>query len=261
MKLYHAAVSTCSQKVRLVLAEKGLEYESALLDLQRGDQFDAAYLALNPNAVVPTLENRGRALIESTLINEYLDDAYPEPALKPLDAAERHRMRLWTRRIDDALHPACGVVTYAIGVRPALLKRPREEVAALLAQIPDPQRRANRQAVIDEGVHAAVFAAACGAHAALFDDVDGHLTRHAWLAGSDYSLADAALTPYVVRVDHLGMGALLEQRPQLAAWYQRVQQRASFDPAVSAWLAQPLIDGFRASGAAVAAELDELLRR
>ena len=59
MKLYHNIVSTCSQKVRLVLAEKNLVYESEFLDLQRGDQFAPDYLKLNPNAVVPTLEDDG----------------------------------------------------------------------------------------------------------------------------------------------------------------------------------------------------------
>ncbi|MCZ6618667.1 MAG: glutathione S-transferase family protein, partial [Gammaproteobacteria bacterium] len=135
MKLYHNVVSTCSQKVRLVLAEKNISYESEFLDLQRGDQFALDYLKLNANAVVPTLEDGGRVYVESTLINEYLDDAYPEIAMKPADAAERHLMRHWCKRIDD-LHPACGVQTYAIAVRPALQRRPVEEVTALVDQIP-----------------------------------------------------------------------------------------------------------------------------
>lgn len=93
MRLYHNPMSSCSQKVRMALAEKGLAFEDTVLDLQKGDQFDPAYMALNPNAVVPTLEDHGDVLIESTLINEYLDDAYPEVALKPAEPAARHRMR------------------------------------------------------------------------------------------------------------------------------------------------------------------------
>ena len=105
MKLYHNPISTCSQKVRLVLCEKGIEVEDALLDLQRGDQFDPAYLRLNPNGVVPTLEHAGGVITESTLINEYLDDAFPEPSLRPPEATGRHSMRLMTKRVDDALCP------------------------------------------------------------------------------------------------------------------------------------------------------------
>ena len=73
MRLYHNPVSSCSQKVRMVLSEKGLEFDSTIIDLQKGEQFDPDYMKLNPNAVVPTLDDGGNILIESTLINEYLD--------------------------------------------------------------------------------------------------------------------------------------------------------------------------------------------
>ena len=136
LELYHAPISTCSQKVRLVLAEKGLEWEGHVLDLLHGDQHRPEYRQLNPHGVVPTLVDRGRPLIESTLINEYLDDAYSDPRsgvpLRPSDPAERHAMRLWTKYLDEVLHPACGTVTYAIAMRPAQLARPREEVLAVL---------------------------------------------------------------------------------------------------------------------------------
>ena len=91
MKLYHNALSTCSQKVRLALAEKKLPYESQLLNLQNGEQFSPDYLKINPKAVVPSLEDKGRVYVESSLINEYLDDAYPQVALKPADPTDRLR--------------------------------------------------------------------------------------------------------------------------------------------------------------------------
>ena len=81
LELYHYAISTCSQKVRLVLAEKGLEFESHTVDLLAGGQHAVDYVKLNPNHVVPTLVHDGRVLIESSLINEYLDEAFPEKAL------------------------------------------------------------------------------------------------------------------------------------------------------------------------------------
>ena len=89
MQLYHNAVSTCSQKVRMVIHEKGLMVEDHLIDLQKGEQFSEDYVRLNPNAVVPTLIDDNKVMIESTLINEYLDDAYPEKNLKPESEVER----------------------------------------------------------------------------------------------------------------------------------------------------------------------------
>ena len=105
MKLYHNPMSTCSQKVRLVLAEKQLDFESVVLDLQGGAQFESEYLKLNPQAVVPTLVHQAQVITESTLINEYLEDCYPEPSLLPKTAIERYQLRAFCKQLDDHLHP------------------------------------------------------------------------------------------------------------------------------------------------------------
>ena len=84
IELYHSVNSVCAQKVRVVLAEKNLEYQEHLMTL-RGDQFDAEYMKLNPNAVVPTLVHDGRPVIESSVILYYLDDAFANPRLMPKD--------------------------------------------------------------------------------------------------------------------------------------------------------------------------------
>jgi glutathione S-transferase len=257
MKLYHAGISTCSQKVRLVLAEKRLAFDSALVDLQQGEQFAADYLRLNPAGVVPTLEDQGAVLVESTLINEYLDDAYPDKPLRPAAPERRHAMRLWCKRIDE-LHPHCGVQTYAIGVRPGMLKRPAEDVASLISAIPDPVRRAARRSVIDHGVQAPEFAVAFAAHDRFFGDVERALGSSAFLAGDLFSLADAALLPYVLRVDHLGLTALLEDRPALMGWYERVAERDSYDSAVARFLPEAAVAAFRRAGDAVAEEVAAL---
>jgi glutathione S-transferase len=254
MKLYHAPISTCSQKVRLVLAEKGLDYDSEFIDLQQGDQFAPAYLEKNPNGVVPTLEDAGRVLIESTLINEYLEDAYPEPALRPSAAVDVHAMRMWCKRVDE-LHPSCGVQTYAIGVRPGLLKRPTEEVDALVDAIPDPGRRAIRRSVVDHGVAAPEFNRAYAAHVATFDRAERDLAGEPYLAGESFSLADAAFLPYVLRVDHLNLHGLLEGRPALGDWYERVQARPSYETAVAAYLPDAAVAAFRRAGEMVAEEV------
>jgi glutathione S-transferase len=258
MKLYHAPISTCSQKVRLVLAEKGLAYDSHYIDLQKGEQFAPDYLAKNPAGVVPTLEDGGRVLVESTLINEYLEDAYPEPRLTPEHALDRHAMRLWCRKIDE-LHPACGILTYAIGVRPGMLKRPTEEVDALVEAIPDPARQAVRRSVIDHGVEAPEFAGAHTAHVKLFDLADEALSRSPCLVGDTLTLADAAFLPYVLRVDHLGLGRLLEKRSSLAAWYERMRARPAYQTAVAEFLPEPVVAAFRQAGAAVADKVGRIV--
>lgn len=80
LELYHSINSVCAQKVRIALHEKGLTAKDRIMTL-RGDQFDPAYLKLNPGGVVPTLIHDDATIIESALILYYLDDAFPEPRL------------------------------------------------------------------------------------------------------------------------------------------------------------------------------------
>ena len=248
--LYHFHGSTCSQKVRLVLAEKEIDYESRDVDLLSGAQHDPEYIELNPNHVVPTLVHDRGVFIESTLINEYLDDAFPDVPLRPDDAAGCHAMRLWTQRI-DALHPNAGVLTFSIGTRPMMLQRSPEEIEAQLEQIPDPRNRERRRAVFEKGIEAPIFADAMRAFVGVLDRMQADLSMRKWLAGDRFTLADAAALPYVMRLDHLAMTPLLSARPMLADWYQRVQARPSFETAVSSVLPQMIIDMFRKNGEAV----------
>ena len=86
IELYHNDMSVCAQKVRFTLAEKKLAWDSHHMNLRAGDQQKPEYLKLNPNALVPTLVDDGTVIIESTVINEYLDDAYPDLPLRPAAA-------------------------------------------------------------------------------------------------------------------------------------------------------------------------------
>ena len=261
LSLYHNAVSTCSQKVRLALSEKELDFESHPIDLVKGEQHDSEYVKLNPNHVVPTLIHDGKVLIESSLINEYLDEAFPEPALRPVSAADRHGLRLWVKRVDEKVHPSAGIVTFAIGPRKMLQQQPRDVLEANIAAIPDPARRAARRSVIEKGVAAPEFAGALGCFVDLIDEVDAALTQSDWISGANYGLADIAVLPYVIRLDHLAMSPLLDSsvRPRLAEWYARVQARPSFATAVKNWLPQPMVDLFRAQGEEVWPEVSALV--
>jgi glutathione S-transferase len=262
LELYHNAASTCSQKVRMILAEKGLEYTSRPIDLIAGEQHDPAYVKLNPNHVVPTLVDDGAVLIESSLINEYLDDRFPELPMRPASAAGRHAVRLWIKRFDESIQRAVGIVTFAIGPRRMLLELPAEVREANIAAIPDPKRRAERASVIEHGIHAPEFAGALGRLVALLDDVESALNAQSWLSGESFGLADAGLLPYAVRLDHLAMGPLLaaDVRPRVADWYARLQARPAFAVAVTAWLPEPILALFRAGGEAVWAEVEPLTR-
>src|SRR5262245_22433772 len=148
LELYHNDMSTCAQKVRLTLAEKGLTWESRHLDLRAGDQQKAEYLKLNPRGVVPTIVDKGKVVRESTVIMEYLDDEYPNPSLRPAESHARAQMRLWTKRLDEGHHDiATATLSMGIAFRFQYLEKGQQACDALINRIPDPIRRERRRDV------------------------------------------------------------------------------------------------------------------
>ena len=83
LTLYHYWSSVCSQKVRMCLAEKAIDWESRHVDIFTFENYEPAYTKLNPKAVVPTLDHDGHILIESNIILEYLEDVFPQVPLRP----------------------------------------------------------------------------------------------------------------------------------------------------------------------------------
>ena len=88
--LHHAWRSSASRRVRLCIEEKGLAWEIRVVDLEKMEHHSAQYLSINPNGVIPALIHDGKSLYESGTICEYLDDAFPEPPLRPNIRASRH---------------------------------------------------------------------------------------------------------------------------------------------------------------------------
>lgn len=107
MKLYSFFRSSASYRVRIALNLKGLDYEQAAIHLRRGggEQLKPAYTVINPQALVPALEDGGRVLTQSLAIIEYLDERYPQPALLPVDPADRAVARSMALLIACEVHP------------------------------------------------------------------------------------------------------------------------------------------------------------
>ena len=234
--LYHNDMSVCAQKVRFALAEKKLKWESRHLSLRAGDQQKPEYLKLNPNAVVPTLVDDGTVIIESTVFNEYLDDAYPEPHLRPADAPSRARIRLWTKQLDESVHAATSVVSRAIAFRHQKLATGMEALEKLHRQMPDPVKRERSWETITKGVDSSYFAGAVKRFDKLLADIEAALSESPWLAGKEFSLADIGYAPYMLRLDHLQMQFLWDKRPHIPAWYKRLQERRGYVEGLDKWL-------------------------
>lgn len=235
LKLFHNGMSTSSQKVRLCLAEKELQWESVELELRQGEQQSDWYLKLNPRAVVPTLVDDDDVVTESNVINEYLDDKYPARALMPSSPMGRARVRLWTKRFDEGLHDAgLAVLSFAVVFRQQYLAK-GQKGQELIDRIPDAVKRERRRDVLNNGFQSQFVIDAVRMLEALVRDMSGALSKSSWLAGESYSLADAAFTPLMARLENLHVLGLIEREPGVADWYRRCIARPSFDVAVRQW--------------------------
>jgi len=257
--LYHAPTAVCAAKVRMVLAEKELDYVGHLLNLGAGDQFKPEYLKLNPNAVVPTLVHDGNVLIESTVINEYLEDRFPDVALRPDDAAGRARMRLWTKK-EDLIHDAINTMTATIVFREELLQKPQHEREARYSKIPDPAKRRKWEKMMNEGFESEIVSDALVRLQRHFALMEQSLSESQWLVGDTFSLADAGLLSFFYRLELLGCQALWQREcPRVTEWYGRSAGRPSFGIAIKDFVSQQDLDRYRTFAQAAATEVERRL--
>jgi glutathione S-transferase len=223
---YHNINSVCAQKVRIAINEKKLDVKEHLLTL-RGDQFEPAYLKLNPNGVVPTLMHDGKPIIESSLILYYLDDVFPDPPLMPKEPQLRHRVRLYNKLIDEYLHNSCMILTFATAFRPNFLKLPREAWLAEVNKSPLKRRAEYKRSVIEHGLDSEFVTDAIAQHKKLLSWMDQSLQTGPYLAGASFTNADCAVIPYIVRLDLLKLRGMWDRYPAIEDWWTRMRARPS----------------------------------
>lgn len=194
IKLYDFLSSPNCQRVKVVLAEKKLPYETIPVDLKKGEQKKAEFLKLNPYGKVPVLIDGATVLYESLIINEYLNEKYPEPPLMPEDHAKRAKVRILT---DYGMNHVD--VPYQ-KIRHELLKDEKERSQETIDKAKTDLKN-------------------------LLQRLEREIGEQPYLAG-DFSLADAALIPRFVRME--GMGVFPEASlPRLGGWLRRMKERPS----------------------------------
>ena len=250
LELYTHPMSPCAQKVRIVLAEKDLDWEKHHVDLPNKANLQPEYLKLNPLGVVPTLVHDGRPVIESNIICEYLNDTFSQTPLMPTDPYQVAKIRFWMKHVDTKLHPSCGAVQWPILMRPGLMKKTEAEREALLNQVPEAPRRERQRRLVKHGLDAPDVAGAVKMYVKTIQDMDAALQENTWVVGDSFSLADVALAPYFQTLYQFGWTALYEERyPRVADWYARICERTSYQVGVAADFTTNVLDDLRAKGA------------
>jgi glutathione S-transferase len=248
LTLYHAWSSSASRKVRLCLAEKGLAYEGKVLSLGRFQHHSTWYKELNPSGIVPCLIVDGLALVESNLIDEYLDEAFPEPALMPDDPAARHEVRRWSKYVDDVCLPAVQKPNWTRSMRPIAKQWSDAELEQRLAAIPTQERRDLWRRMARDPFSEAEIDAALDILEDMTRQIEAYLENSGgpWLFGQRLTLADLHAAPYVIRFEEERPGRL---RPLTARWWDALKARPS-------WLTAE-IGSYDDDGARTAAEAME----
>lgn len=232
--LLHAWASSASRKVRLCLAEKDLPYEGRVVDLNKFEHHEDWYKKLNPSGIVPALLVDGHALVESNFINEYLDEAYPAPALRPADPLLLHDMRLWSKYIDDTCLPAIQKHNWMHHFHPMAREWSDEELERRLAAIPTENRRHVWYRMARDPYTADELDAALNILRDMMDRIEKRVAATGYITGDTYSLADIAAAPYVIRTEELAPEEVSDaRRPAAARWWRELKSRPAYK---AAWM-------------------------
>jgi glutathione S-transferase len=237
LKLYHAEPAANSLKALISLKEKALDFESVYVDLHKFEQHEPRFVAINPEGQVPVLDHDGQIITHTTVIAEYLEDAFPNaPALRPADALGKARMRFWTKFCDE--HVINYVSMHGWHRMITVLARSIDagEFEKLMERVPLHEQREKWRAA-RSGFNAADLANATRKIEVAVDKVEQQLAKTPWLAGEMYTLADISFfASGGMALDRLFPELKVAERaPRLADWVKRVSAR----PAVQAAFAMP----------------------
>ena len=228
LELYNFVQSTCSQMVRFCLAEKGLDWVDHRLDSRKSEHLTPAYLALNPNALVPTLVHEGSPIGDSTVIAEYLDEVFPEPTLSPATALGRAEMREWLRYFEEIPTPSIRYPSYNQYIRGGFKDLSDEAFAEQANK--RPLRKHFIQRMTQKGFEQADIDRALENLQQSIDRVDAALAGNGgpWILGEQLTIADACFLPTIDRLDDLGYAKMWADRPGTAGWYDRIKARPAY---------------------------------
>jgi glutathione S-transferase len=231
LELYHYEPYANSMKNMVACYEKGIEFVSRYVDILKFEQHEGWFIKLNANGQVPILVHDGKVIVESTVINEYLEDVFPDVPLRPADAYDLHRMRVISKWTDEILMPSVSMLGWHTRFHPFAKRLPEEEFQRRLAKVPLKEMRDKWETTrkgsftkveLDESRRKIRWTLA---------KMEEILAQSPWLAGRNYSLADINTYPMVEGAARLYREFCnLDNVPRSMEWLARINER----PAVKA---------------------------
>jgi glutathione S-transferase len=239
LELYHWEPNGSWLKPLIALSEKRLQFRGHYVDILSLQQYQPGFLeparetAIPLEGEGPILIHDGRQITESLFIAEYLEDAFPEHPLRPLEPLLQARILAWARFINEVLMPAAGTLGCRAYLVPELKGRDRALLAPLLARIPVAYVREGWRSALDNSYPDDLIEDSRRKVALAVRRLEDALAGAPWLVGDAYSLADidafsichslSTLTP-----DLVNAGAT----PQLWQWLERIRARSAVQTAL-----------------------------
>jgi glutathione S-transferase len=213
--------------------------------------------------MVPVLIHDGNVVTESTLICEYLEECFPETPIYPEDPFHRYQARLWTKAVDEDLHPACSAITYIVSHRHTMMKHGvgRFEDFLNTPSTDSVEARKIKWQWLQHGLQAPGAVEKIRLYHRYLQKMEEALKNSDWLAANQFSIADIALAPYVNRLSMMGLDDLWEggRLPRVDNWLRNVRARKTFKEALLEWIPNNLKQELLSNGTKSWPEISQIL--
>jgi glutathione S-transferase len=227
-------------KPMLCLKEKGIDFESRYVDLHRFEQHSPEFVRINPNGQVPALIHDGAIITESTVINEYIEDVFPQVPLRPKDPVARARMRVWSKFVDEYFCPALSMHGWNRLV-PGIVERLKSgEFDQLLERIPLKEQRDKWKTAATRSFTPEQLEDSRRKMGVSVEKMERILECTRWLACDEYSLADVNTYSIAAGVPRFFPELMNEKiSPRAMDWLHRMNERPAVKAALGMARMQP----------------------
>ena len=227
LTLYSFGPGANSLKPLLALFEKGLEFKHRFLNPAVFEHHEDWFKKINPRGQVPALDHDGKIITESTVICEYLEDAFPDAAIKlrPADPYLIAQMRIWTKWVDEYFCWCVSTIGWERAIGPMARSISDEEFEEKMKHIPIPEqvtkwrnaRKGFPKEVLEEEMRKVRVSVA---------RLEARLSESPWLAGPDYTLADICNFA-IANGMQFGFKEVVNEKdtPRLVDWINRINER------------------------------------
>jgi glutathione S-transferase len=231
LHIYHAGISNCSMRVRIMAEEKNIPWKSHKVNLSKKENLEDWYLKINPKGLVPAIVYNGEIVTESNDILLYLEEKFPEPALIPTDSqALAADVKYWVNFASE-IHVNT-IKTFVYGTLGGGTKAESDMERYRQIQ-PDKTLLAFHEQSLKGFPEGRVKEAAEQIHE-VFSEIDSKLAQHAWIVGEQFSLADIAWIPQYVLLS--GLGFPVDQYSHVKRWAKAFEKRDSYKNGIKKWM-------------------------